>query len=132
MRLFRPLSLIALLALAVQSGCAADGTGPTAPGPPGSAFADLPRSGSAAMGGSLAQRLCAGCHAIGRDGDSPMKSAPPFRTMGVLYPVSDLQEAFAEGLVTAHPAMPAFEMQPQDIADLVAYLESVSGTGARP
>lgn len=49
--------------------------------------------------------------------------------MGVLYPVRDLQEAFAEGLVTAHPAMPAFELQPTEIADLIAYLESVSGTG---
>lgn len=129
MRLFRPLSLFALFAL---SGCVSDGTGSTAPSPRGPAFADLPRSGSAAVGGSVAQRLCAGCHAIGRDGDSPMKAAPPFRTMGVVYPVSDLQEAFAEGLVTAHPAMPAFELEPQDIADLVAYLESVSGTGARP
>ena len=132
MRLFRPLNLIALLVLAAPSGCAVDAGGPTAPAPRGAAFAELPRSGSAAMGGSLAQRLCAGCHAVGRDGDSAMKSAPPFRTMGVLYPISDLQEAFAEGLVTAHPAMPAFEMQPQDIADLIAYLESVSGTGARP
>jgi hypothetical protein len=40
-----------------------------------------------------------------------------------------LQEAFAEGLVTAHPAMPAFELESTEIADLIAYLESVSGTG---
>lgn len=127
MRLFRPLSLAAVLAV---SGCVSDETAPPVSMPRGAAFADLPRSGSPAVGGSLAQRLCAGCHAIGRDGESPMKSAPPFRTMGALYPVSDLQEAFAEGLVTAHPAMPAFEMEPQEIADLIAYLESVSGTGA--
>lgn len=58
-----------------------------------------------------------------------MPAAPSFRDMGVFYPVRDLQEAFAEGLVTAHPAMPAFEMEPTEIADLIAYLESVSGTG---
>lgn len=58
-----------------------------------------------------------------------MVAATPFRDMGVLYPVRDLQEAFAEGLVTAHPAMPAFEFQPGEIADVIAYLESVSGTG---
>ena len=127
MRLFRPLCLIAMLAL---SGCVSDDAGPPASTPRGAVMTELPRSGSAAVGGSLAQRLCAGCHAVGRDGESPMKSAPPFRTMGALYPVSDLQEAFAEGLVTAHPAMPAFEMQPQEIADLIAYLESVSGTAA--
>ena len=43
--------------------------------------------------------------------------------------IADLQEAFAEGLVTAHPAMPAFEFQPREIADVIAYLEHVSGTG---
>lgn len=88
-------------------------------------------AGSPGAGGVLAQTLCAGCHAIGRDGDSPMTAAPPFRAMGVLYPVSDLQEAFAEGLVTAHPAMPAFEMEPRQIADIIAYMESVSGGHAQ-
>ena len=41
----------------------------------------------------------------------------------------EFQEAFAEGLVTSHPAMPAFAFQPTEIADLIAWLESVSGTG---
>ncbi|HWQ87703.1 cytochrome c [Brevundimonas sp.] len=85
--------------------------------------------GSADRGAIFVRQNCASCHAVERSGDSPMVAAPPFRDMGVLYPVRDLQEAFAEGLVTAHPAMPAFELQPTQIADLVAYLESVSGTG---
>lgn len=85
--------------------------------------------GSADRGAMLVQQKCAGCHSVERSGDSPMNSAPPFRAMGVLYPVRDLQEAFAEGLVTAHPAMPAFEMTPTEIADLIVYLERVSGTG---
>lgn len=85
--------------------------------------------GSADRGAILVRQKCAGCHAVERSGDSPLAAAPPFRDMGVLYPVRDLQEAFAEGLVTAHPAMPAFELQPTEIADVIAYLESVSGTG---
>lgn len=85
--------------------------------------------GSSDRGAVLVRQNCAGCHAVERSGDSPMAAAPPFRDMGVLYPVRDLQEAFAEGLVTAHPAMPAFEFQPGQIADVIAYLESVSGTG---
>lgn len=85
--------------------------------------------GSAGGGAILVQQKCAGCHAVERSGDSPMAAAPPFRTMGVLYPVRDLQEALAEGLVTAHPAMPAFEFQPAEVADIIAYLEQVSGTG---
>ncbi|WP_298098853.1 cytochrome c [Brevundimonas sp.] len=113
--------LIALVAVLALSGCAGqavhqNGTEPVV-------------MGSAERGGVLVRDKCAGCHAVERTGVSPMASAPPFRTMGVKYPVSDLQEAFAEGLVTTHPAMPAFELQPAEIADLIAYLESVSGTG---
>ena len=85
--------------------------------------------GAADRGAILVRQKCAGCHAVERTGDSLMTAAPPFRSMGVLYPVRDLQEAFAEGLVTSHPSMPAFEFQPREITDLIAYLESVSGTG---
>ncbi len=85
--------------------------------------------GSADRGGILVRQKCAGCHSVERAGDSPMPAAPPFRSMGVLYPVRDLQEAFAEGVVTAHPSMLAFELQSTEIADLIAYLESVSRTG---
>lgn len=81
---------------------------------------------SAARGSALVQSKCAGCHAVGRTGDSPLAAAPPFRGMGVRYPVADLQEAFAEGLVTTHPSMPPFVLQPGEIRDLIAYLESVS------
>ncbi len=113
--------LIAALAALTLGGCAGEavrrnGTEPAV-------------MGSADRGAIMVRRNCAGCHAVERSGDSPMASAPPFRAMGVLYPVRDLQEAFAEGLVTAHPAMPAFELQPTEIADLIAWLESVSGTG---
>lgn len=87
--------------------------------------------GSADRGAILVRQNCAGCHAVERSGDSPMAAAPPFRDMGVQYPVQDLQEAFAEGLVTAHPAMPAFQFGPAQISDVIAYLENVSGTGQR-
>lgn len=85
--------------------------------------------GAASRGGMIAREKCSGCHAVERSGDSPMRAAPPFRAMGVAYPVRDLQEAFAEGIVTAHPDMPAFEFEPTEIADLIAWMESVSGTG---
>lgn len=85
--------------------------------------------GSADRGAILVRQNCAGCHAVEGSGDSPMVAAPPFRDMGRQYPVQNLQEAFAEGLVTAHPAMPAFEFEPAQIADVIAYLENVSGTG---
>lgn len=86
-----------------------------------------------ALGGSLAEQRgavyaqanCASCHAIGRAGDSPLTAAPAFRSLGLSYPVSDLAEAFAEGIVTGHPAMPEFRMTSGENADLIAYLESI-------
>lgn len=113
--------LIAMLAVLALGGCAGEAVRPDG--------TDPIIMGTADRGAMLVRQKCSGCHSVERSGDSPMPAAPPFRTMGVLYPVRDLQEAFAEGLVTAHPAMPAFELQPTEIADLIAYLESVSGTG---
>ncbi len=113
--------LIAAVAALTFGGCAGEAVRQTGTEPV--------IMGSADRGAMLVQQKCAGCHSIERTGDSPMASAPPLRAMGVLYPVSDLQEAFAEGLVTAHPSMPAFELEPTEIADLIAYLERVSGTG---
>ena len=113
--------LIAALAALTLGGCAGEAVRQTG--------TDPIIMGSADRGAVLVRQKCAGCHAVERTGDSPMTSAPPFHTMGVLYPVRDLQEAFAEGLVTAHPSMPAFELQATEIADLIADHESVSGTG---
>lgn len=114
---------IALGAIAL-AGCAGEAASPAVPG--------TVIMGSADRGAVIVRQNCAGCHAVERSGASPMAAAPPFRDMGVQYPVQDLQEAFAEGLVTAHPAMPAFEFEPTQIADVIAYLENVSGTGQRP
>lgn len=109
------------LALAL-AGCATDDGAPTGP-------AYAAPVGSVALGGNLVRQKCAGCHAVELTGDSPMKAAPPFREMGRTYPVRDLQEALAEGLVTAHPAMPQIELEAADVANVIAWLESVSGTG---
>ena len=85
-------------------------------------------SGSADAGRMLARAQCASCHTVEGSDASPLKAAPPFRELGAFYPASDLQEAFAEGVVTAHPAMPEFQFTPQEIADLIAYLDSISGS----
>ena len=76
-------------------------------------------------GYAFAQANCARCHAIGRAGDSPLPKAPPFRTLHQRYPVENLVEALAEGIKTAHRAMPEFELDQQQIADLIAYLKSL-------
>ena len=68
---------------------------------------------------------CAMCHAIGKYGDSPLPLAPPFRTLHEFYPIDSLQEALAEGIVTGHPSMPQFELEPDQVEDVIAYLNTL-------
>lgn len=87
--------------------------------------AAVAQSGRVQRGFTFAQTNCSQCHAIGRVGDSPMPEAPPFRTLHTRYPVEDLAEAFAEGITTGHPSMPQFQLDPAQINDLLAYLNSI-------
>jgi len=80
-----------------------------------------------AEGRALAQQLCARCHAIGETGESPFEPAPPFRSFGAKWPIDSLAEAFAEGIVVGHPAMPEFQFEPDQVDALLAYLENLTG-----
>ena len=78
-----------------------------------------------AKGEVLVSENCSICHAIGKEGDSPHPDAPPFRTLSSKYPVTDLAESLAEGIVSGHPDMPVFVFNPQDVAAIIEYLESI-------
>lgn len=73
-------------------------------------------------GEKLAKERCAACHAIGKHGASPNLKAPTFRRIATQWPLEQLQEAFAEGIVTGHGPMPEFTFEPRDIDDLLAYI----------
>lgn len=77
-------------------------------------------------GRAIAERLCARCHAIGPEGASPLGIAPPFRELPKRYPVEQLAEALAEGIVTGHPEMPRFVFTPREIGALLAFLQSLA------
>jgi len=68
---------------------------------------------------------CSRCHAIDKVSASPLKVAPPFRTLHERYPVESLQESLAEGIVTGHPSMPEFRLDPGQVDDVIAYLKSL-------
>ena len=76
-------------------------------------------------GKHLALIHCARCHSIDKVTASPFPLAPPFRTLGSRYPVDDLEEPLAEGLVTGHPIMPEFRFEPDEIGDFIAFLKSL-------
>lgn len=54
-----------------------------------------------------------------------MADATPLREIVHRYPLDQLEEAFAEGLVTSHPAMPEYIFRASEIDDLIAYLETL-------
>jgi cytochrome c len=76
-------------------------------------------------GKTYALNNCARCHSIDKVSPSPLKIAPPFRTLHKRYPVESLSEALAEGIQTGHPTMPGFQLDPDQIGDLLAYLKTL-------
>jgi cytochrome c len=82
-------------------------------------------SPAAQRGLVIVRTNCSRCHATGRIGESPLPIAPPFRTLHERYPVDDLQEPLAEGIVTGHPNMPEFRFDPGQVGDIIAYLKSL-------
>jgi cytochrome c len=68
---------------------------------------------------------CARCHAIDKVSESPLRIAPPFRTLHRKYPVETLQQAFAEGIQTGHQNMPEFRLDGDQIGDVIAYLKTL-------
>lgn len=105
-----------LLLLALAASCLA-----------GAAAAEIPHGDAAAIdrGRDLVQRNCGMCHAVGAEGDSPNPDSPPFRELSRRYPVDNLAEALAEGILTGHPQMPEFKFSPPEVSDIITYLNSI-------
>lgn len=73
----------------------------------------------------IVELQCVSCHAV-RSGDlSKNLVAPPLRTLAERYPVTGLPEAFAQGVLVGHPNMPNFRFSPQQIAEILAYVQSI-------
>lgn len=87
--------------------------------------ADPSTASNPEQGKRLALTYCARCHSIDKVSPSPLKIAPPFRTLHERYPVDTLQEALGEGIVTGHPTMPEFRFDADQVGDFIAYLKTL-------
>jgi mono/diheme cytochrome c family protein len=76
-------------------------------------------------GKAFAQANCSRCHSIDAVTQSTLAIAPPFRTLHQRYAIESLEEALAEGIMTGHPSMPEFKLDPGQIGDLIAFLKSL-------
>jgi len=115
MRGFLKAALFAAVLYTGASMAAANGDEPVA--------ADDP---TVAEGRAFVEANCQRCHALGRDDESAFEEAPPLREIGLRYPVDSLEEAFAEGIVVGHAAMPEFELEPEEIDRLLTYMHSLT------
>jgi cytochrome c len=88
-------------------------------------------AGSAQAGAALVNKLCIHCHAVEANGRSPVAGAPPLAEVSRRYPPEELAEALAEGIaVGPHVVeMPEFAFEPEEIDDLIAFLETLRRTG---
>jgi cytochrome c len=75
----------------------------------------------------LAVRLCAQCHAIGKNDASPRVTAPPFRRLEQRLNLDTFASRLRQGLMTGHYDMPEFRFSREDARALVAYLRTIQG-----
>ncbi len=85
----------------------------------------LSRADDIAAGRKLVEANCSRCHAIGKEGGSPLAKAPPFREVVTRYPPDSLGEALVEGIVTGHNEMPEFVFTADQASEIIAYLDSL-------
>jgi len=104
-----------LLVIAVLAGLAAAGP------------ARANGEGDASAGHAIVAENCSRCHAVEPTGDSPNPAAPPMRTFASEWPLENLEEALAEGIVVGHEGieMPEFVFEPEQISDIIAYLRVI-------
>ena len=82
-------------------------------------------SESAADGRAFAQANCASCHAL-EDGVSPNPNAPSLRRAAKRLPDWAIEASLERGVQIGHSMeMPAFVFEDGDIANLLAYLETL-------
>ena len=77
------------------------------------------------QGRALVREFCAGCHAVGPQGASPHRAAPPFRTLGRSFDLDELPRLLARGIAAAHPDMPEIRFSDDDARAVRAYLRTI-------
>jgi mono/diheme cytochrome c family protein len=78
----------------------------------------------AERGRAIAARACGGCHGLGDVGDSPRVGAPPFRELRLRYNALSFERRMVEIAEGGHYDMPPLRLEPGDVADVQAYIES--------
>jgi len=76
-------------------------------------------------GRAVLKEFCARCHAVGKTGNSPHASAPPFRTLGRSFDLDQFPRVLERGISSGHPDMPEFKLNIDDALAVSAYLRTI-------
>jgi mono/diheme cytochrome c family protein len=76
-------------------------------------------------GARIAERVCAGCHAVGIVGDSRNPAAPPFREIRIRYNTISLERELTRIRQEGHFEMRPMDINPADVPEIAAYIESM-------
>lgn len=87
--------------------------------------------GDVERGQSIAEQTCLQCHTKFEGDPLPdpnVTSAPALASFGQRWPLENLEEALAEGITVSHDnmTMPEFSFTPENIADLLSYMETLT------
>ncbi|MBW8812324.1 MAG: cytochrome c [Caulobacterales bacterium] len=93
----------------------------------GGAKSDRP----AARGHAVARRICAACHAVEPGAQTSNNAAPAFASREMQH-VAGLEDRVATLTREGHKGMPPQTLTPAEVADLVAYIESLAPTKGEP
>ena len=83
------------------------------------------RTSGIERGRRFAEENCSRCHAVGPRGSSPVEASPPFRTLRRYLSMKDLAYKLTNGELGDHPVMPHWLIDPEDVKDLVSYIETI-------
>ncbi|MHB9879880.1 c-type cytochrome [Pacificimonas sp. ICDLI1SI03] len=91
-------------------------------------YASTPTRGaeseSIARGKVFAEANCTSCHAL--TDDKPQRAdVPSLARAADRFPAAMLAESLEAGIQVGHPKMPVFVFERENVADLVAYMETL-------
>ena len=85
-----------------------------------------------ARGAHVAERECAGCHAVTLGVASPNPGAPTFAALRLRYNPISLERRLGAFQKQGHEAMPPQSLMASDISDLIAYIQALESPSQRP
>lgn len=72
----------------------------------------------------LAGKNCGGCHGVAAKGFSPNKDALEFRNIYQRHALFQLRQPITRGVIATHGQMPQFQLSDEEMAAIVAYINS--------